>query len=195
MAAVLLLSSLHLSTAAAARPNFIFVLADDWVPFPPTPAPPPSCADAAGALRQGYGDTSVYNTLLHQGVDIPATPRLQQMGAEGTVFTNFHTLGAECSPSRASWMTGRSPSDKLVKIHLVIGNHATNVGKGCGDYVPTSTPTVTSTLHQAGYFTAHFGDGAPCASSPEASPLSWNACCAQASGTSETARPGTTLTA
>ena len=85
------------------------------------------------------------------------------MGAEGTVFTNFHTLGAECSPSRASWMTGRSPSDKLVRIHLVIGNHATNVGKGCGDYVPTSTPTVTSTLRQAGYFTAHFGDGAPCA--------------------------------
>ena len=119
------------------------------------------------------------------------------MGAEGTVFTNFHTLGAECSPSRASWMTGRSPSDKLVRIHLVIGNHATNVGKGCGDYVPTSTPTVTSTLHQAGYFTAHFGDGAPCASldAGRLLALSCNACCAQASGTSETARPGTTPTA
>ena len=51
----------------------------------------------------GYGDTSVYNTLLAKGVDIPATPRLQKMGEEGTVYTNFHTLGAECSPSRASW--------------------------------------------------------------------------------------------
>ena len=40
MAAVLLLSSLHLSTAAAARPNFIFVLADDWVPFQLLPRPP-----------------------------------------------------------------------------------------------------------------------------------------------------------
>ena len=43
MAAVLLLSSLHLSAAAAAaaRPNFIFVLADDWVPSPfPDPHPP-----------------------------------------------------------------------------------------------------------------------------------------------------------
>ena len=54
-------------------------------------------------------------------------------------------------------MTGRSPSDKLVKIHLVIGDHATNVGKGCGDFVPPTTPTVTSTVHASGYFTGHFG--------------------------------------
>ena len=58
----------------------------------------------------GYGDTAVYNTLLQQGIDQPATPRLTKMAAEGTTYTNFHTLGAECSPSRASWMTGRSPS-------------------------------------------------------------------------------------
>ena len=39
----------------------------------------------------------------------------------------------------------------------VIGNHATNVNKGCADYVPPATPTVTSTMHSFGYFTAHFG--------------------------------------
>ena len=79
------------------------------------------------------------------------------MADEGTTYTNFRTLGAECSPSRASWMTGRSPSDRLVRINLVIGSHATNVAKGCGDYVPLSTPTVFSTMHAAGYFVAHYG--------------------------------------
>ena len=44
-----------------------------------------------------------------------------------------------------------------MRINLVIGSHATNVGKGCGDYVPTTTPTVTSTLQAAGYYTAHYG--------------------------------------
>jgi hypothetical protein len=164
-------------SAAANAPNFIFVLADGATP--PRAAPPqqppgpalvmcacrssPSPGSPAGPclpVRQsdwGYGDTSPYHTLLNHGLDMPATPRLQQMADEGTTYTNFHTLGAECSPSRASWMTGRSPSDQLVRINLVIGSHATNLGKGCGDYVPPSTPTVTSTLHRAGYFTAHFG--------------------------------------
>jgi arylsulfatase A-like enzyme len=117
------------------RPNFIFVLADDW----------------------GYGDTAPYKTLLNHNLDEPATPRLQKMADEGTLYTNFHTLGAECSPSRASWMTGRSPSDRLVRISLVIGNHRSNKGKGIGDYVPTSTPTVFSTMQHAGYFVAHYG--------------------------------------
>jgi arylsulfatase A-like enzyme len=112
---------------------------------------------AVGLADWGYGDTSPYKTLLNHDLDEPATPRLQQMADEGTTYTNFRTLGAECSPSRASWMTGRSPSDRLVRINLVIGNHAVNVGKGCGDYVPVSTPTVFSTMHAAGYFVAHYG--------------------------------------
>ena len=68
--------------------------------------------------------------------------RARQNGSRGTLFEQFHTLGAECSPSRASWFTGRSPSDKAVRIHLVIGSHADNVGKGCGDYLNTTTPTI-----------------------------------------------------
>ena len=51
------------AVAAGPTPNFVFVLGDDW----------------------GYGDTSVYNTLLQQGIDQPATPRLAKMAAEGTV--------------------------------------------------------------------------------------------------------------
>eukprot|EP00037_Helgoeca_nana_P017603 m.166777 g.166777 ORF g.166777 m.166777 type:complete len:539 (+) comp24061_c1_seq1:76-1692(+) len=117
------------------QPNFIFVLADDW----------------------GLGDTGAYHTLLSNGIDAPATPQLDRMAREGTRFTDFHTLGAECSPSRASWTTGRSPSDSAVRIHLVIGGHADNVKKGCADYLNTSTPTVFSMLHDAGYSVGHFG--------------------------------------
>ena len=44
-----------------------------------------------------------------------------------------------------------------MRIHLVIGNHAVNVQKGCADYLNTSTPTVMSTLHSEGYFVGHYG--------------------------------------
>ena len=121
--------------ATTSKPNFVFLFADDF----------------------GLGDVGAYHTLLSQRIDKPATPQLDRMAAEGTLYTNFHTLGAECSPSRASWLTGRSPSDKAVRIHLVIGNHATNVMKGCADYLNTSTPTVFSAMKSAKYTTGHFG--------------------------------------
>ena len=123
------------SAAEGLRPNIIFILADDW----------------------GLGDVGAYHTLLAKGIDKPATPNLDRLAREGTLFTDFHTLGAECSPSRASWVTGRSPSDKAVRIHLVIGDHANNANKGCADYLNTSTPTIMSTLASQGYSVGHYG--------------------------------------
>ena len=80
------------------------------------------------------------------------------MAKEGRIFSDFHTLGAECSPSRASWMTGRSPSDKDVRIHLVIGpNPSFNEGRDCANELNTSVPTVTSVLSGAGYSVGHYG--------------------------------------
>lgn len=123
---------------AAMKPNIVFVLNDDW----------------------GWGDLGAYKTITGggNGLNGPSTPRLDQMAREGTLFTAFHTMGAECSPSRASFMTGRSPSDKKVRIHLVIGDHDMNQQKGCADFLATSTATVTSVMKEhAGYTTAHFG--------------------------------------
>lgn len=54
-------------------------------------------------------------------------------------------------------MTGRSPSDPVVRIPLVIGNRAINLDKGCADYLNTSVTTVTSMLHKNGYRVGHFG--------------------------------------
>jgi len=61
-----------------ARPNFIIVLADDM----------------------GYGDSSVYGGWIK-------TPHMERMAAEGLKFTDFHSSGVVCSPTRAGLMTGR----------------------------------------------------------------------------------------
>ncbi len=69
------------SGAAGSRPNILFLLSDDHsYPFL-------SC----------YGDTNV------------KTPTLDQLAAEGMKFHRFFTTAPQCVPSRASFLTGRSP--------------------------------------------------------------------------------------
>lgn len=60
------------------KPNIIIILADDL----------------------GYSDTSAYEGWVQ-------TPNLERMAAEGLRFTDFHSNGAVCSPTRAGLMTGR----------------------------------------------------------------------------------------
>tara|TARA_R110002049_G_scaffold137472_1_gene297491 strand:- start:1057 stop:2541 length:1485 start_codon:yes stop_codon:yes gene_type:complete len=63
--------------ASQARPNIIFILADDL----------------------GYGDLACY------GSPDVATPNLDRMAQEGTKLTSFY-VSPVCSPTRASFMTG-----------------------------------------------------------------------------------------
>jgi uncharacterized sulfatase len=63
----------------AAKPNIIFILADDL----------------------GYGDLGSYGQKLIQ------TPRLDRMAAEGMRFTQFYAGSTVCAPSRSVLMTGR----------------------------------------------------------------------------------------
>ena len=63
---------------SAAKPNFVVILADDM----------------------GYGDSSVYDGWIK-------TPHLEALAAEGLKFTDFHSSGVVCSPTRAGLMTGR----------------------------------------------------------------------------------------
>ncbi|WP_438480508.1 sulfatase family protein [Oleiharenicola lentus] len=62
------------------RPNIIFILADDM----------------------GRGDVSAYNPNAAW-----KTPHLDQLAAEGVLFTDAHSSSAVCTPSRYSVMTGR----------------------------------------------------------------------------------------
>ncbi|XP_064512917.1 arylsulfatase A [Pseudopipra pipra] len=65
--------------SAAARPNFVLVLADDL----------------------GFGDLGSY------GHPSSATPQLDGLAARGLRFTDFYSSAAVCSPSRAALLTGR----------------------------------------------------------------------------------------
>lgn len=109
------------SPAAETEPvNFLVVLADDL----------------------GYGDLGCYgNTEVR-------TPHLDRFAAEGVRFTDYYAPAANCSPSRAGLMTGRTP--------WRIGIH---------NWIPMLSPmhvreseiTVATLLRNAGYATCHTG--------------------------------------
>jgi arylsulfatase A-like enzyme len=63
---------------AADKPNIVLIFTDDL----------------------GYGDVSCFHDTKIR------TPRLDQLAAEGTRFTNFYVAEAVCSASRAALMTG-----------------------------------------------------------------------------------------
>lgn len=67
-------------TAKPAKPNIVFILADDL----------------------GYGDVGCYNTESKV-----ATPNLDRLSREGIRFTDAHSPATVCTPSRYSLMTGQ----------------------------------------------------------------------------------------
>ncbi len=73
------ISSSFGSTATAARPNVVLIVADNL----------------------GYGDLSCYGCT-----DIP-TPNIDRLASQGVRFTNFYANGPECSPTRTALFTGR----------------------------------------------------------------------------------------
>ncbi|MCP4816035.1 MAG: sulfatase-like hydrolase/transferase, partial [Planctomycetaceae bacterium] len=75
-----LLSCVNPATLWAAAPNIVFILADDM----------------------GYGDLKAYNPNSKI-----QTPHLDQLAADGVVFTDAHSGGSTCVPSRHSLITGR----------------------------------------------------------------------------------------
>jgi uncharacterized sulfatase len=71
--------TINAQTARSAKPNVIFILADDL----------------------GYGDLSCYGQkLIH-------TPHLDEMAKEGMRFTQMYAGSTVCAPSRAVLMTGK----------------------------------------------------------------------------------------
>ena len=75
-ALLLVFFSIPAQGAESARPNIVFILADDL----------------------GYTDIASYGSEVH-------TPALDALAAQGTSFTNYHTA-ANCAPARAMLLTG-----------------------------------------------------------------------------------------
>jgi len=103
------------SVADSPQPNIVLVMADD----------------------QGWGDTG-YN-----GHPQLKTPHLDSLAASGLRLNRFYTAHFNCSPTRASIMTGRHPHR--------MGTFAP------GRPIRAQEMTLAQVLREAGYVTGHFG--------------------------------------
>jgi YVTN family beta-propeller protein len=108
------------SVATVKRPNVITLLVDDL----------------------GYRDLGCYGGPVK-------TPVLDKLAAGGVRFTDFHSGAPTCSPSRATFLTGRHHyrtgvysviNESVHKMHLLPGE-----------------TTIAEVLKENGYGTAHFG--------------------------------------
>ncbi len=108
---------LLLAVAAPARPpNILFLLADDL----------------------GWGDTGCY------GATKIKTPRIDRLAAEGVRFTDAHSTGAVCNPSRYSILSG---------THLCHAKRKNDYSL----YFHEGQVTLPALLKSAGYRTAALG--------------------------------------
>lgn len=127
----LLLSTLTtLHAAEPAKPNIIFIYADDL----------------------GWGDIS-----CHSAEPWLKTPNIDRLASEGIDFAQFNVLSPVCSPSRVAAMTGRFPS--RYGINNVFNSQTLGPKKSgtMPDWLDPKAPMLPRFLKAAGYYTAHFG--------------------------------------
>ena len=106
------------------KPNIIFIMADDL----------------------GYGDLSCF------GQKVIKTPNLDQMAAEGIMFTQHYAGNTVCAPSRCSLMTGLHMGHAEVR-----GNRQAKPEASGQQPLSAGAVTVASLLKDAGYKTAMIG--------------------------------------
>lgn len=115
--------SAYCAFAAESRPNIILILADDL----------------------GYGDLGCYGNPVNR------TPHIDQLAAEGIRFTDFHSNGPMCSPTRAALLTGlyQNRFGRVFESAL----SPKNSDKG----LPKNIETMPQMLKRAGYATGLYG--------------------------------------
>ena len=114
------------SEGEVSPPNFVIIMADDL----------------------GYGDLRCY------WQDSPAlTPNLDRMASEGLRFTDFHSSGNVCSPTRAGLLTGRYQQRAgipgVINADPKVPAHFFGLGR--------NETTFAEALKESGYATALFG--------------------------------------
>jgi arylsulfatase A-like enzyme len=105
------------------QPNIILIVSDDL----------------------GYGSLGAYGGTQYE------TPQLDYWAENGMQFTNFYVSNPVCSPSRASILSGRTPSD--AGVQKVLRPAAGSAVKG----MDTSFPTFAGLIRAQGYTTALIG--------------------------------------
>jgi arylsulfatase len=160
-----LLTALGLAPGAAFAPT---VLAQEVLPFPPTPS-----ASTAGLTMQDSvhkhrveprrlpaGAPNILIILIDDvGPATPSTyggeintPTLDRVASSGISFNRFHST-AMCSPTRAALLTGRN--------HTRVGNgqvaELANDWDGFSGCIPKTSATVAEVLRHYGYNTGAWG--------------------------------------
>ena len=115
--AVIGLCSTHRAANAAERPNVVVILADDM----------------------GYGDPGCYNSESQC-----VTPHIDALAQAGMRFTDAHSAGGVCVPSRYGLMTGRYPFRK-------------NLNWRREPVIREGRTTIASLMKSAGYTTQMVG--------------------------------------
>jgi arylsulfatase A-like enzyme len=122
---LLFLFQLLVAFAQAQRPNIIYIMSDDM----------------------GYGDLSCYGQKKF------STPNLDRLASQGMKFTQAYAAGALCTPTRASFFTGRYPQRTPVGLmEPLIPRKRDSVYGLSADY-----PSIATLMKQAGYETVLIG--------------------------------------
>lgn len=87
-------------------------------------------------------------TLGCYGNEDIRTPNIDRLAAEGVKFTEAYACNAVCSPTRASYLTGRMPSQH--GVHRYLGAGRLQVGPRARSTIE-SLPNLPSILSDAGY--------------------------------------------
>jgi arylsulfatase A-like enzyme len=121
----------HSGPNTPARPNIIFMLADDL----------------------GWADLGCYGNTFHE------TPNLDKLAKEGMQFTRAYSACAVCSPTRASIMTGKYPARLKITdwIPGVVYPYAKLTTSRMRYELPLEEEILPEILHKNGYATYHVG--------------------------------------
>ncbi len=113
-----------LPSPTLALPNIVFIMADDL----------------------GYGDLGCYGSAINE------TPNIDALAASGLRFTDFHSSGPMCTPTRVATLTGMYQQRFGPKFDGAIS--------GVRDYdsgLPLEAITIAELLQENGYSTGCFG--------------------------------------
>lgn len=111
------------------KTNIVFILIDDM----------------------GWRDLGCYGSSYYE------TPNLDKLSKGGVIFTNAYAASPVCSPSRASFLTGRYPA--RVKVTDWIGAHTKGklIDADYLRHLPLEEITIAKSLKNEGYSTWHVG--------------------------------------
>ena len=127
----LLLVSLSTTVCTAAPPNIVVIIADDL-----------------GWMDLGFQGSTIYET-----------PNLDRLAEQGMRFTDAYASCPVCSPTRASYLTGKTPARLRLTEYIpgMVLPHAEIIPPASKQQLPLEETTLAEQLQAAGYTTVHIG--------------------------------------